>query len=204
VRPVFYDVTRPLSEETPIFPGDPAVAFRQEDHGDYRITALSLGTHAGTHIDAPSHYLKDGVTIDAIPPEQLVGKCRVVDLRERTAITRGDLEGQIGGVERVLLKTGFSEKTAFDPAYPHMAPDAAAFLADAGVVCIGIDSPSIEAFDGDGTVHRTLLGEGIAVVELLDLSGVPGGDYYMIALPLRLEGLDGAPARVILSDTPIS
>ncbi|WP_298670399.1 cyclase family protein [uncultured Methanofollis sp.] len=201
---VFHDVTRPLSGETVIYPGDPAVTFRREEHGDYRIAALALGTHSGTHIDAPSHYLKDGATVDAIPPERLIGRCRVVDLGERTVITRGDLEGRTGCADKVLLKTGFSGRTAFDPAYPHLTADAAAFLAEAGVVCIGIDSPSIEAFDGDGTVHRTLLQEGIAIIELLDLSGVPGGDYYMIALPLRLKGLDGAPARVVLSDTPIS
>ncbi len=76
----------------------------------------------------------------------------------------------------------------------------------AGTLVVGIDSPSIEAPDGDGSVHRELLGRGIAILELLDLSGVPEGDYFMVALPLRLEGLDGSPARVILfgngDDTP--
>jgi arylformamidase len=202
---MFYDVTRPLSEDILIYPGgDPVPSFTREEHEDYVITLLSLCTHTGTHIDAPSHYLKEGGTVDAIPPERLVGRCRVIDLGERTAITRGDLEDRIGGAKRVLLKTWFSERTAFDPEYPHLTADAAAFLVDSGVACIGIDTPSIEGFDGDGTVHRTLLREGIAIIELLDLSGVPGGDYYMLALPLRLTGLDGAPARVILSDTPIS
>ncbi|WP_067047678.1 cyclase family protein [Methanofollis ethanolicus] len=203
---MFHDITRELSEEILVFPGgDPAPSFTREEHEDYVITLLSLCTHTGTHIDAPSHYRKDaGGTVDAISLERLVGRCRVVDLGTQTAITREDLEERIGDAKKVLLKTWFSEKTAFDPGYPHLTADAAAFLADAGVACIGIDSPSIEAFDGDGTVHRTLLGNGIAIVELLDLSAVREGDYYMIALPLRLKGLDGAPARVILSDRPIS
>lgn len=202
---MIYDVTRPLSEEIPVYPGgDPTPSFTREEHEDYVITLLSFCTHTGTHIDAPSHYLKDGGTVDAIPFARLLGKCRVLDLGERTAIRREDLEGHIDGAGRVLLKTWFSGRTAFDPGFPYLTQAAAAFLVDAGILCVGIDSPSIEGFDGDGTVHRTLLGNRIAIVELLDLSGVSEGDYYMIALPLRLKGLDGSPARVILSDTPIS
>ena len=89
---------------------------------------------------------------------------------------------------------------SFGEAFPHLAPDAARFLVGAGVTAVGIDSPSIEAFGSDGSVHRELLGKGIAILEFLDLSGVAGGDYLLIALPLRLEGLDGSPARAILID----
>lgn len=201
---MYYDVTRELSEEILIFPGgDPKPAISTEDHGAYLISLLSLSTHTGTHIDAPSHYLKDERTVDRIDPARLIGRCRVVDLGTATAVSAADLEGSVEGAERILLKTWFSGRTAFDPAYPHLTPDAAALLAREGVGCVGIDSPSIEAYDGDGTVHRTLLSEDIAVIELLDLSAVPGGEYYMAALPLRLKGLDGSPLRAILSDRPI-
>ncbi|QSZ67268.1 cyclase family protein [Methanofollis aquaemaris] len=201
---MFYDITRALTEEILIFPGDPAPVFRQEDHGEYLLSLLSLSTHTGTHIDAPSHYLKNNRTVDLIDPARLIGRCRVLDLGERTAITRADLEGRVGGTGRILLRTWFSGETAFNPEFPHLTQDAASFLVEQGISCVGIDSPSIEAYDGDGSVHRTLLQREIAIIELLDLSGVPKGDYYMAALPLRLEGLDGSPARVILSDQPIS
>lgn len=200
---MYYDVTRELSEEILIFPGgDPKPEISTEDHGAYLLSLLSLSTHTGTHIDAPSHYLKDERTVDKIDPGRLIGRCRLLDLGTTTAIQASDLQGRIEGAERLLLKTWFSGRTAFDPAYPHLTPDAAALLAQEGVRCIGIDSPSIEAYDGDGTVHRTLLDRGIAVIELLDFPAMPEGEYYMAALPLRLKGLDGSPARVILSDRP--
>lgn len=200
---MYYDVTRALSEEILIFPGgDPKPAITTEDHGAYLISLLSLSTHTGTHIDAPSHYLKDDRTVDRIDLSRLIGRCRLLDLGTATAIDAPDLEGRVGGAERLLLKTWFSGRAAFDPAYPHLTPDAAALLVREGVRCVGIDSPSIEAYDGDGTVHCTLLGEGVAVIELLDLSAVAGGEYYMAALPLRLNGLDGSPVRAVLSDRP--
>ena len=87
---------------------------------------------------------------------------------------------------------------AFTEEYPSLARDAACFITDQGIECIGIDSPSIESFNCDGSVHRQLLGNGCIIIELLDLSDVPEGDYEMVALPLRLAGLDGSPARVIL------
>ena len=86
----------------------------------------------------------------------------------------------------------------FTEEYPSLALDAACFITDNGIECIGIDSPSIESFNCDGSVHRRLLGNGCIIIELLDLSDVPEGDYEMVALPLRLAGLDGSPARVIL------
>lgn len=200
---MFYDVTRPLTEDIIVFPGDPAPGFRQEDHSEYLLSLLSLSTHTGTHIDAPSHYLKNDQSIDLIDPVRLIGRCRVLDLGERTAIVRADLEGRVDGTGRLLLRTWFSRETVFNPEFPHLNLDAASFLVEQGISCIGIDSPSIEAYEGDGSVHRTLLRNEVAVIELLDLSGVPEGDYYMAALPLRLKGLDGSPARVILSDQPI-
>ncbi|QYZ79230.1 cyclase family protein [Methanofollis formosanus] len=202
---MFYDVTRALTEDILIFPGgDPTPVFRQEDHGEYLLSLLSLSTHTGTHIDAPSHYLKNDQSIDLVDPASLIGRCRVLDLGEQTAITRADLEGQVEEADRLLFRTWFSGETAFDPEFPHLTLDAASFLVEQGISCVGIDSPSIEAYDGDGSVHRTLLRNEVAIIELLDLSGVPEGDYYMAALPLRLKGLDGSPARVILSDQPIS
>ncbi|MBP2146846.1 arylformamidase [Methanofollis sp. W23] len=200
---MWYDVTRPLNEDVVTFPGDPVPTFGREDCGEYVLSHLALSTHTGTHIDAPSHYLKNDRSVDRIDPARLLGRCRVLDLGRVTGITQADLEGRVDEVERVLFKTWFSEKKDFDPNFPYLTHDAASYLLEGGTSSVGIDSPSIEAYEGDGSVHCLLLGNEVAVIELLDLSAVPEGDYYMAALPLRLEGLDGSPARVILSDQPI-
>lgn len=196
-----YDVTRPLSPDTIVYPGDIPPAFREEDHGAYIITGLTLSTHSGTHIDAPSHYLRNNGTVDRIPAGHLLGRCTVADL---SAVAGEIMPGHLGGIpagsRRILLRTSFSGRTTFSPDYPSLGTAAAGMLARSGAVCIGIDSPSIERFGGDGSVHRTLLGAGIMIIELLDLSSVPAGEYDMVALPLRLGGLDGSPARVLLSD----
>lgn len=193
------DISRPMKEGMLVYPGDVVPSFRQADHGRYLISDLHLSSHTGTHIDAPAHYLKSGDTIDTIPPGSLMGVCRVIDVsRAGDLITAAHLRGKIGGVTRILLKTRFSGKDTFSEDYPSLALDAAHLLTDAGVECIGIDSPSIESFACDGSVHRQLLGNGCLVIELLDLSEVPAGDYEMVALPLRLAGLDGSPARVVL------
>jgi len=158
-----------------------------------------MSTHSGTHIDAPVHYLRRGQTIDEVPMENLIGPCRVLDVTDAgNRIKWESLEGQIGHAERLLLKTTFSGKETFDEDYPCIDLTAAKMFAASRIKCIGIDSPSIESYHCDGAVHRTLLESGCSIIELLDLSRVEERDYEMIALPLRLAGLDGSPARVVL------
>ena len=162
---------------------------------------MCLSTHTGTHIDAPVHYLKSGNTIDTIPLSQFMGSCRVLDVtRAGTCITADHLRGRLDGIDRLLLKTSFSSTDRFDENYPSLTADAALLITSCDMKCIGIDSPSIESYECDGTVHRELLSHGCIIIELLDLSNVEEGDYTMIALPLRLTGLDGSPARVVLID----
>lgn len=199
-RNMIIDATRSLTRNNVVYPGDIPPDFHQEDRGQYLLTEMSLSTHSGTHIDAPSHYLKDRRSIETIPFELLMGRCTVFDL--------GGIDGQIesfhlekrrGDLKKILIKTNFSEKSDFDPGYVALSLSAAAAVVESGVHCVGIDSPSIEPFSGDGSVHRMLLGRGVAVIELLDLSAVQEGEYWMIALPLRLDGLDGSPCRVLLA-----
>jgi arylformamidase len=193
------DVTRPLINGMLVYPGDLIPLFSQADHGRYLISDLHLSSHTGTHIDAPVHYLKSGDTIDTIPLSHLIGRCRVIDMSDAgDLITAEHLDGELEGVKRLLLKTRFSGKGAFTEEYPSLALDAACSITDHGIECVGIDSPSIESFNCDGSVHRQLLGKGCIIIELLDLSDVPKGDYTMVAMPLRLAGLDGSPARVVL------
>ena len=195
------DITRPLSEGILIYPGDIPPVFRQEDRGHYLITGLQLSTHTGTHIDAPVHYLKTGDTIDTIPLSQVMGTCRVLDVTSAgTSITANHLKGRLDGIARLLLKTSFSNTDRFEENYPSLTADAARLITGCDMKCVGIDSPSIESYECDGTVHRELLSQGCIIIELLDLSNVEEGDYTLIALPLRLTGLDGSPARVVLLD----
>jgi arylformamidase len=195
------DITRPLSESILTYPGDSPPVFRQEVHGNYLITDLHMSTHTGTHIDAPFHYLKTGDTIDTIPLSHVMGTCRVLDVtREGTSITANHLKGRLDNVDRLLLKTSFSNTNQFEENYPSLTPDAARLITSCNMKCVGIDTPSIESYECDGTVHRELLGRGCIIIELLDLSHVEERDYTLVALPLPFIGLDGSPSRVVLID----
>jgi len=194
-----HDITRPLFQNDLVYPGDLAPAFEQQERGPYLISDLRMSSHTGTHIDAPVHYLKTGLTVGEIPLTRLVGTCRVLDVsRAGSEITAPFLEEKATGVQRLLLKTAFSGCGNFREDYPHLTFEAATFVARNGLACIGIDSPSIESFRCDGSVHREILAAGCIIIELLDLSSVEEGDYLLVALPLRLQGVDGSPARVIL------
>ncbi len=195
----YIDITRDLWEHTPVYPGDRSVSTESIDHGSYITTELSLGTHTGTHIDAPAHYIPQGRTVDTLEFSSLIGNAWVADLSgEGPVFLPRHFASIPEGTERVLVKTSFSGHQTFSAEYPHLSMEAAEYLASRGISVIGIDTPSIEAFTGDGSLHRLLLGCDTVIIEMLDLSAVQEGEYYMIALPLRLRGLDGAPARVVL------
>lgn len=194
-----YDITRPLAPGCIVYPGDIVPGFAQEDHGNYLVTDIRISSHSGTHIDAPSHYLEQGAGVDEIPLTHLMGWCRVADLSHvKGEILPRDLGGKTEGAKKILLKTSFSEKTEFIEDYPSLGEKAAEFLAAQGIHCIGTDAPSIEKFNCSGSVHRALLSAGIVIIEMLDLWKVPEGEYWMIALPLKLRGLDGSPCRALL------
>ncbi len=197
----YLEATRALSPGVVVYPGDVVPGVTKRSREGFLITDLSLSSHSGTHIDAPDHYLFDGRTVDRLPIDLLIGPCRVIETTA-TEIGREELEGRVDGATRLLLKTWFSRRTRFVAPFPALTPAGASYLVNQGVRLVGTDAPSIEADGADGSVHRTLLGPGGAVIELLDLSGVPPGDYGLIALPLRLQGGDGAPARVVLEVRP--
>lgn len=193
------DITRPLAGNSLVYPGDTPPHFSQRDAGLYLISEIRMSSHSGTHIDAPVHYLKSGQTVDKLPLQNLVGPCRVVDMSGAgSRIDISHLMEKTGGAKRILIKTASSGCASFKEDYPSLTLDAAKYLTASGTLCVGIDSFSIEKFACDGTVHRELLSHGCIIIELLDLSRVPEGDYTLTALPLRLAGIDGAPARVIL------
>ncbi|NLX49334.1 MAG: cyclase family protein [Methanospirillum sp.] len=196
----FIEATRVLSPRSIVYPGDTMPEIEKRSRDGYLISDLVVSSHSGTHIDAPDHYLLDGRTVDLLPLDLLIGPCRVIET-QATEIGPAELEGRVSGATRLLIRTWFSRRTRFVAPYPALTPAAAAYLVGQGIRVVGTDAPSIEAGGSDGSVHRTLLGTGGAVIELLDLSNAPPGEYRLIALPLRLEKGDGAPARVVLEVT---
>ncbi len=204
--PSVYDVTVPLTSGLPVYPGDPPFELEplQRAGADaFSLSRISLATHTGTHVDAPAHFVPEGATVDALPPEILIGKARVVEILARERIDRADLEAQdLRDDLRVLLKTRMSgqmQKPEFQEDHLYLTGDAAAYLAQAGLKLVGFDYLSIDRHGAsEFPAHHALLGADVVIVEGLDLSEVEPGEYDMICLPLRLAGGDGAPARVIL------
>jgi arylformamidase len=205
----FYDATLPLREGMVAFPGDPpfgmAPVFRRSEGDPFDLALLSLGTHAGTHVDPPAHYLDGGATVDQLSMDSLVGPGVVLDMRGRERIDRAALEGtSLYDRERVLFKTDSGPllmTSAFQEEYVHLTEDGALYLVEKGVKLVGIDYLSVDAYNRpDAPVHRTLLRAGIVILEGLHLLEVPPGAYQIFCLPLRLAGGDGAPARVVLRE----
>jgi arylformamidase len=202
----FIDVTVPLSEEVATFPGDPC--FRAErvhslaGGSPYNVSRLELGTHSGTHVDAPYHFLEDGAKVDELSLDLLIGKVRVVSVAARGAVEREHLEQlDLRDDLRLLFKTRNSGqlRQPFQPNFVYLSPDAATFLVQVGIKLVGWDYLSLERYgSSDFATHHTLLGAGVVIIEGLDLSQVDPGEYDMICLPLRLQGADGSPARVVL------
>jgi arylformamidase len=199
------DISVPLAPRLPGFPGDPPIVLERAGvpGAPFRISHLQLGSHAGTHIDAPAHLLPQGATVDAIPLTTLVGPCRVLDLRGHSGPIPAEQlpETQLTGVERLLLHTDNSalwDQPDLNPDYRGLTAAAAARLVVAGIKLIGIDYLSIEPFAGQGETHRILLEAGVVILEGLDLRQAVAGDYELLCLPLRLPGLDGAPCRAVL------
>jgi arylformamidase len=201
-----HDVTVPLAPGMTIGPAEPPFAL---DGGDspggnrYGVSRVQVSTHTGTHVDAPSHFLAGGATVDQLPLEILLGKARVVEVLTRERVDRADLEAlDLRDDLRVLLKTRMSGqllKGAYQSDHVYLSEDSALYLAQAGIKLVGFDYLSVDRFaSADHAAHRALLGHGVIVVEGLDLSEIEPGEYEMACLPLRIAGGDGAPARVVL------
>jgi arylformamidase len=204
------DITQILTAATPMWPGDTAFsATRTWDYGPdcpVNVSAFSASTHAGTHADAPLHYDPEGSGIDAVALSAYIGIARVVDLRGCGPVVTPDMLAPALATpcERILLRT-------YDR-FPHdywaadfttVAVDTIVHLAARRVVLVGIDSPSLDAQDSKSMdAHLAVRTAGMAILEGLVLDDVEAGDYELIALPLKLGGLDAAPVRAVLRDLP--
>lgn len=201
------DISVPNGPGQHVYPGDPEPrvdAVRTIGGGDVcNLSLLTMGSHTGTHVDAPYHFLADGPKLGEVPLDRMVGEALVLDLRGRPAVDRAALAGgAIKAGDIVLCLTDNSrrwEKPGFQRDFTYLTEDAATFLVAAGVRAIGMDYLSIEKFGSpDFPVHKILLGAGVFVIEGLDLRQVAPGRYTLVCLPLKFPTLDGAPARAIL------
>jgi arylformamidase len=202
------DISMPLFPGMPAFPGDPpfgSTRLRSLAKGDaYNISWLSFGSHAGTHLDPPVHFVEGGATIDQIDLDVVNGPCRVVEVdAHATSVGVDDVAKIPAECPRVLFRTVNSARWAgsltFFPDFVGLTAAAAEALVARKVRLVGLDSLSIEN-DPTGTfpVHHTLLGRGSLILEGLLLADAPGGDYVIECLPLRVRDGDGGPSRVVL------
>jgi arylformamidase len=205
------DVSMPIRSNMLRWPGDPAVRvepLRDLEHDAWTVSALSLGTHSGTHLDAPRHASPTGAAIDEMPVEVAVGTARVIGVQNPRAITAEELaQHGIRPGERLLMRTANSNRALltrrFVKHFVALTPGAAEFLAARRIRLIGIDYLSVSAFGATAhAVHRRLLDAGIWILEGLDLTLVRPGNYELICLPLRIAGAAGAPARALLRRRP--
>jgi len=202
------DVSVPLRTGMVHWPGDPGATVEKVqdlERGDpATLSFLTMGAHTGTHMDAPSHFVKGAATLDSFAADAGIGPARVVEIRDRRAITLDAVRRlEVARGERLLFKTANSgrcwKEDAFVPDFVHLSAPAARHLAARGVRLVGIDYLSVGAFKGDGReTHEALLGAGVWIVEGLDLSRVAPGPVDLVCLPIRLAGADGAPARAFV------
>lgn len=201
------DVSRPLAARSEPWPGDTPfaseVTWRLGEAGSaVNVCAIRGSTHLGTHVDAPWHFLPDGATVDRLPLDAFVGPARVIDaLGARGTIEPGEaILRQLDGAERALFRTrDRGDPYRFDRDWAGLAPGLAEELVRRRVRLFGTDAPSTDAPGSEGLPsHHILARGGCMILEWLDLARAPPGDYELVALPLRLEGLDASPVRAVL------
>jgi arylformamidase len=207
-----YDITVAISENVPVYEGDPRVKIdiaASMANGDAaNVTQLCLGAHTATHVDAPNHFIEGTRKVHELDLEKFIGKCRVVELDESVFAIKPEHVEDLENVERVLFKTGNSQfwndvSGGFRKDFTYITPEAARVLVEKNIKLVGIDYLSVEKFGSeDFATHITLLEKEVGIIEGLDLREVPAGDYELICLPLKIisETGDGAPARTILRE----
>jgi arylformamidase len=193
-----------------VWPGDPNVKIslvNSIELGDEaNVTSIKMSAHSGTHIDSPRHFIKGGKPIEGLELDILIGEVEIIEIDKQIAsIDATILQNLVRTTwpKRIIFKTNNSfqqlfEKEIFYQDFVALTADAAEFLIEQGVKLIGIDYLSIAPFENGAETHNCLLEKNIIIVEGLNLNSIQPGIYELIALPIKLEGADGAPARVLL------
>lgn len=189
------------------WPGDPQVSVdrtKNMNKGDMNnLSFISMGSHTGTHMDAPLHFFANGKGLEKMPFTATIGPARVLEIRDKQCIRAEEIKAyKIKPGERILFKTRNStywKNDAFYEEFVYIAPDAAEYLASLPVTVIGIDYLSVDGYKDDGDrTHKALLSAGIWIIEGLNLAKVEPGNYELICLPIKILNSDGAPARAII------
>lgn len=208
-----YDISLPISPESVVFPGDPAVKLDPisliDSGSEANVSQLSCGVHTGTHVDAPHHFMNDHRTVENLSLDVLIGPALVVQIFEEVKVVTAEILEKASipvGTLRLLLKTRNSHfwnsrSPAFQQDYVGISQDAAEWIVSRGIKLVGIDYLSIATKGQIVHTHKTLLKPGVIILEGLNLSHVPPGCYDLYCLPLNLVNSDGAPARSILIES---
>lgn len=202
---IIYDISMTIEKDMGVYKNieekRPVIKFdRKIPKDSINESSMCMNLHTGTHIDAPYHVDDMGDTIDAIDLTKLITKCRVLDLTNvYDGIIKEDLVGKsIRQDEFILLKTRNSFTEEFDPNFVYVKKSGAEYLAEKGVIGVAIDSFGIERAQPEHETHKILFNKGITIIEGVRLKEIEEGEYFMCALPLKIKGVDGAPARIVL------
>lgn len=188
----FIDISRSIFGAE-VYPGDPEPEFRFISKigpsADCNLSEISMCPHTATHIDAPLHFLENGSPVEEYPPDVFIGPCTVIEVRPGV-ITGEDAEDMVPeGCERLLIK-GNSRAFFMDAS--------AEIFAESGLKLIGTDALSVGCHGNQIKPHKAFLMNNVCILEGLDLSSVRPGNYFLFAAPIKLNGLEGAPARAYL------
>lgn len=207
--PTLWDISPTISAGIPVWPGDTpfeaSPTWEIRDGCPVHVSRMTMTTHLGAHTDAPSHYDPAGRAIDAVDLTPYLGPCRVIHCLGTPLVQPHHIEGQLADTPpRVLLRTYASApQQAWDPAFPAIAADTIALLASKGVILVGTDAASLDPQDSKTLdAHHAVRRHGLAILEGVVLDAVPPGDYELIALPLKLAGMDASPVRAVLRALP--
>ena len=202
---MLYDLSPIVRPELPVWPGDTPfsapLAWSMAEGGTVNVSAITTTPHLGSHADAPFHTEPRGEGIADLPLERYLGPCRVVKVPPQALIEPRHLDGiDLSSPPRLLLKTeSVRDRKTFPERFSALSPELAALLGEKRVLLVGLDTPSVDPFDSKTLdSHHALAKGGVAILEGLVLDGVPEGIYELIALPLRMAGLDASPVRAVL------
>ena len=200
---MIYDISRTITEKTYVYPEDPEFKLQSVCENPFKVSLFTMGSHTGTHIDAPRHFFKDMNDISSIDLNCICGKCKVIHITNKLLIEKEDiLKYNIEKNDIIIFKTSNSEK--FDgenylSEYCSLTYECACYLVEKNINVVGIDYISIESESStDFCVHKKLLENNIPIIESLDLKNIDEGEYKFYCLPLKIKYADGCPVRCIL------
>jgi arylformamidase len=207
--PPLWDISPTISAALPVWPGDTrfdaSPTWEIADGCPVHVSRMTMTTHLGAHTDAPSHYDPQGAAIDAVGLAPYIGPCRVIHCIGVKTVEAADIAAQLDGVPpRVILRTyERAPQQQWDSGFPAIAPGAIELLASKGVVLVGTDAASLDPQDSRTLdAHHAVRAHRMAILEGVVLDQVPAGDYELIALPLKLAGMDASPVRAVLRPLP--